>query len=58
MMIKNFFNKLICKHDYICKYLYKIDGGMDKLYELNCKKCGKKIYVSGGLLYKHLRRKK
>ena len=36
--------KLFCKHDYDYEYLYKIDGGMAKLYRCTCKKCGKVVY--------------
>ena len=48
-----FIEQIFCKHDYEQEYLHKIDGGMDKLYKLTCKKCGKEICVRGGLLYKY-----
>lgn len=53
-VIKSFFKQLFCRHDYKCEYLYKIDGGMDKLYKLTCKKCGKEIFVRGGRIHKYL----
>lgn len=57
-MIGKFLCRLFCKHDYKQEYLYMIDTGMDKLYKLTCKKCGKEIYVRGGRLYKYFRSKK
>lgn len=53
-----FIEQIFCKHDYEQEYLHMIDGGMDKLYKLTCKKCGKEIYVRGGRLYKYFRSKK
>lgn len=50
-----FINRLLCKHDYEQEYLHMIDGGMDKLYKLTCKKCGKEKIVRSGLLYKYFR---
>lgn len=48
-----FIEQIFCKHDYEQEYLHMIDSGMDKLYRLTCKKCGKEICVRGGLLYKY-----
>lgn len=39
-----FLKSLFCKHDYEESYLYKINGGMEKLYLCKCKKCGRKKY--------------
>ena len=50
-----FIKRLLCKHDYEQEYLHMIYGGMDKLYKLTCKKCGKEKIVRGGLLYKYFR---
>jgi len=52
--MSDFFRKLFCKHDYEQEYLHMIDGGMDKLYKLTCKKCGKEIFVRGGRIHKYL----
>lgn len=53
--LKNALKIILCKHDYEQEYLHMIDGGMDKLYKLTCKKCGKEKIVRGGLLYKYFR---
>ena len=55
LKLKNALKIILCKHDYEQEYLYMIDGGMDKLYKLTCKKCGKEKNVRGGLLYKYFR---
>lgn len=35
--------KLFCKHEYeYTSYIRMVEGGMGKLYECTCKKCGKK----------------
>ena len=52
--LKNALKIILCKHDYEQEYLHKIDGGMDKLYKLTCKKCGKEIFVRGGRIHKYL----
>ena len=57
-MIGKIFRRLFCKHDYEQEYLHMIDTGMDKLYKLTCKKCGKETYARGGRLYKYFRSKK
>ena len=54
-MIGKICRRLFCKHDYEQEYLHMIDTGMDKLYKLTCKKCGKEIFARGGRLYKYLR---
>ena len=36
-----FLRTVFCRHEYETEYLHMIDGGMDKLYKLTCKKCGK-----------------
>lgn len=50
-----FIKRLLCKHDYEQEYLHMIDMGMDKLYKLTCKKCGRIIYARGVRLHKYFR---
>lgn len=40
-MIKNFFKRLFCKHDYIFVEQY-IAGGIKKIVVYECSKCGKR----------------
>ena len=47
--------QLFCKHDYEQEYLHMIDMGMDKIYKLTYKKCGKEMFVRGGRIHKYLR---
>ena len=37
---KNFFFRLMCKHDYEYTHQYKVNGGMEKHICYICKKCG------------------
>lgn len=54
LKLKNTLKIIFCKHGYEQEYLHMIDGGMDKLYKLTCKKCGKEIFVRGGRIHKYL----
>lgn len=42
--MERFLKRLFCKHDYTWSYLHMINGGIAKLYQCECKKCGKVRY--------------
>lgn len=42
-MIK-WIKRLFCKHNYERTYLHMVNGGMAKLYQCKCRKCGKVRY--------------
>jgi hypothetical protein len=45
-MLKRFFKRLFCRHDYKCIYTRKINVGMNKQYIYQCSKCKKqKSYI-------------
>lgn len=54
LKLKNALKIIFYKHDYEQEYLHMIYEGMDKLYKLTCKKCGKEIFVRGGRIHKYL----
>ena len=39
--MKSFLKRLFCKHEYEKIDECLIEGGMNKMYTLKCKKCGK-----------------